>query len=406
MARTAMRKGTCSQCGASLGGTPATIGKHLLGCEATRRKCPDASSTLQEMTYYRIYVRDRFTPDYWMMLDVRAEDTLTKLDKFLRDIWLECCGHLSEFRIRGEHYESLSAGSRETWETPAASMRVRIEDVLVPGAAAEYTYDYGSSTELMLRVVSERTGQRRTQSVVVLARNEAPTWTCETCGEKRAIAICPECAYDRLGMLCATCMKTHPCGEDMLMPIVNSPRMGVCGYTGDTGDEMMWQIELDTAFKPSEPDDASASGASGTDEACDPDESDEACDPDESDEACDPDESDEAYDPDESDEAFVPEDSDDLDTIHKLAPSSQGKAIGFPGKNKSIQEMSQNPNIEEAFMETMRSMFPEVSQEQVEGLIDKLRNMSPEEKETFSKFGSRLLEIYGFHSPKPMISFP
>jgi hypothetical protein len=119
------------------------------------------------MRYYRIYVRARFSPDYWMMLDVRAEDTLTKLDKFLRDTWLECCGHLSGFRIHGEHYESSPPDPRnplDAWETPAESMRVRIENVLEPGDTAEYTYDYGSSTELTLRVVSERIGERRTKA--------------------------------------------------------------------------------------------------------------------------------------------------------------------------------------------------------------------------------------------------
>lgn len=26
--------------------------------------------------------------------------------------------------------------------------------------------------------------------------------------------------------------KTHECGEDMLLPVVNSPRVGMCDYTG------------------------------------------------------------------------------------------------------------------------------------------------------------------------------
>jgi hypothetical protein len=298
------------------------------------------------MRYYRIYVRARVSPDYWMMLDVRAEDTLTKLDRFLRDTWLECCGHLSGFRIHGEHYESSPPDPRnplDAWETPAESMRVRIENVLEPGDIAEYTYDYGSSTELTLRVVSERVGERRTKSVVVLARNEAPAWICETCGKKRAIAICPECAYDRLGMLCATCMKTHRCGEEMLLPIVNSPRMGVCGYTGEAGDEILWQLELDSG--------------------------------------------DESHD---QDEPHDPDDSEAPTAIDNPAPSPQGKTIAFPDTGKAAQGVSRNPNLEDSLMDAMLSMFPEVSQEKVESLIDKLRNMSPEEKETFAKFGSRL----------------
>jgi hypothetical protein len=30
---------------------------------------------------------------YWMHLEVAAGTTLTILDRFLRDTWLECCGH-------------------------------------------------------------------------------------------------------------------------------------------------------------------------------------------------------------------------------------------------------------------------------------------------------------------------
>ena len=37
---------------------------------------------------------------YFLSLWVDGETTLKQLDKFLRDIWLECCGHLSAFRYK------------------------------------------------------------------------------------------------------------------------------------------------------------------------------------------------------------------------------------------------------------------------------------------------------------------
>jgi len=36
-----------------------------------------------------------------------------------------------------------------------------------------------------------------------------------------------------MGWLCDECAPKHKCGEDMLLPVVNSPRVGKCGYTGD-----------------------------------------------------------------------------------------------------------------------------------------------------------------------------
>jgi len=45
-------------------------------------------------------------PEYWIHLEVSALATLADLDSFLRDIWLECCGHPSVFRIGTTDYSS------------------------------------------------------------------------------------------------------------------------------------------------------------------------------------------------------------------------------------------------------------------------------------------------------------
>ena len=45
-----------------------------------------------------------------------ADATLADLDRFLRDIWLECCGHMSQFTIGKARYIShpdRAAGDRE-----------------------------------------------------------------------------------------------------------------------------------------------------------------------------------------------------------------------------------------------------------------------------------------------------
>jgi hypothetical protein len=46
--------------------------------------------------------------------------------------------------------------------------------------------------------------------------------------------MCVECE----SFVCDQCQNSHECGEEMIMPVVNSPRMGVCGYAGpDTVDK-------------------------------------------------------------------------------------------------------------------------------------------------------------------------
>jgi hypothetical protein len=61
--------------------------------------------------------------------------------------------------------------------------------------------------------------------------NEPPSIPCMSCG-KIAAQVCTECLWSGEGWLCDECAAEHECGEEMLLPVVNSPRVGVCGYTG------------------------------------------------------------------------------------------------------------------------------------------------------------------------------
>ncbi|MGD9101357.1 MAG: hypothetical protein PVF45_12830, partial [Anaerolineae bacterium] len=91
-------------------------------------------------------------------------------------------------------------------------------------------YDFGTTTYLDLRVVAERQGAASAgQPVQIMARNNPPDYRCKDCGEP-ATLICVYCDYP---LLCDKCAETHECGEDGFLPVVNSPRMGMCGYTGD-----------------------------------------------------------------------------------------------------------------------------------------------------------------------------
>jgi hypothetical protein len=90
-----------------------------------------------------------------------------------------------------------------------------------------YEYDFGSTTELKLRVLSEYDGESEGKSVKILARNESPNIICYQCDKKIAEDICCSC-----GPICKFCLKKHKCGEEMILPVINSPRTGVCGYAG------------------------------------------------------------------------------------------------------------------------------------------------------------------------------
>jgi len=74
-------------------------------------------------------------------------------------------------------------------------------------------------------------GKTRRNKVRILTRNELPDMRCN-CGEK-AEWVCSICLYDGNAWFCDKCAREHECGEDMLLPVVNSPRCGVCAYEGE-----------------------------------------------------------------------------------------------------------------------------------------------------------------------------
>ncbi len=67
------------------------------------------------------------------------------------------------------------------------------------------------------------------KKVRFLARNNMPTVKCTTCSANPK-AIC-SCCYR---FCCTECVKKHRCGTEGMLPVVNSPRIGVCGYTGES----------------------------------------------------------------------------------------------------------------------------------------------------------------------------
>ena len=205
--------------------------RHLESCEQRVAIQAEARShqQAQKTRAFHLVVEGYRLPMYWMHLEVSAGTTLATLDHFLRDTWLECCGHLSAFTIGGVRY-SVDAAIYE-WDMGSKNMQVPLDQVLHPGQTCSYEYDFGSTTELALKVISEREVPAKKKAIEILARNNLPLVSCDVCG-KPATTTCTQCIYEDKGWLCDACAKDHECGEEMLWPMVNSPRAGVCGYTG------------------------------------------------------------------------------------------------------------------------------------------------------------------------------
>lgn len=159
---------------------------------------------------------------FWVYFEINDSSTLRDIDIFLRGLWLECCGHKSAFTIDSVKYYSTT----EFLDSDDKDMNRQIRKVISPGVKFRHEYDFGTTTELDLKCISERRG-RIGREVEILAQNDMPEFYCNECG-RLAEEICGECNE----LLCESCAKEHECGEDMFLPVVNSPRMGMCAYSG------------------------------------------------------------------------------------------------------------------------------------------------------------------------------
>ena len=325
-------KGVCSFCKGEF--EKAKMTQHLKYCKQRATEIAtelESTPVLKKTRLFHILVEGRYNPQYWMHLELSTSDTLADLDDFLRAIWLECCGHLSEFTIGGTSYssepedyfyfgedatdeeaeieeeeeEELNVGellqtfppeylkmlpknflsefqkfetiddlvtylketlnsipkkgvphSQEEWDAyreryfqsqvleallemvEDRSLDVSLEKVLKVGQKFSYEYDFGSSTDLTLKVLSEREGAVQNEdededTIEILARNIEPVMLCKVCGKPAKFVVGGYFDVEENAFCSKKCVKKSGEDADMLLPVVNSPRVGVCGYTGE-----------------------------------------------------------------------------------------------------------------------------------------------------------------------------
>jgi hypothetical protein len=221
MPRKKQSRGTCSYCGREM--AKGGMMRHLETCPKRQETvAASAQKSGASEALYHLRVEDAWGGDFWLNLEMRGKSTLKELDRYLRAIWLECCGHMSRF----------SAGG---WGSPDIAMSRRADQVFEPGDVFLHQYDFGTTSETLVKVVSSRQGAPTTaRPIALMARNALPEAVCIACGQP-ASWLCMECLIedDVFGTLCDEHVETHPhddYGEPV--PIVNSPRLGMCGYEG------------------------------------------------------------------------------------------------------------------------------------------------------------------------------
>jgi hypothetical protein len=220
MPRKPESRGTCAYCDEVI--TKRSVTKHLDKCPKRIEALQSAeASTRPVETLWRLRVQDAYNKDFWLDMEMVGSASLDKLDKYLRAIWLECCGHLSKFTIGGW-------GGMDVGKVRKVDATFEVDLVL------RHLYDYGTTSETDIKVVGFREGKATTKHpLALLARNQTPPALCQECGQD-ARWLCIECLEEnRTGHLCDEHVEEHPhdnYGEPMRL--FNSPRTGMCGYDG------------------------------------------------------------------------------------------------------------------------------------------------------------------------------
>ena len=213
-------RGKCTYCQREM--TRAGMGKHMADCPVRTHAIAEANNgdgKLQPL--YHLQVQDAWGGDFWLHLEMNGEATLKQLDRYLRAIWLECCGHLSEFYLEREY------GTK-------AAMTRKIEQALSPGSVVSHLRfrhvfknhcqnAWGSARQAADAPPDCADGPQQPAGVYVHDVRKPATYICLQCLNED----------EATGELCDVHVKKHPHHDygDPL-PLVNSPRSGMCGYEG------------------------------------------------------------------------------------------------------------------------------------------------------------------------------
>lgn len=221
MPRGTQSRGKCAFCGHET--TKGSMVRHLVKCSQRKAQIEYAEEAAQAPEIlHHLRVQDAHGIEFWLDLEVRGSAKLKDIDRYLRTIWLECCGHLSRFSIGGWQGKEIGKGQE-------------VDKVFQPGVEVTHIYDFGTSSVTLIKDVGQRMGVPLTaKPIVLMARNVMPEAICRECGSP-ATHFCMECLQeeDLPPTLCAEHAATHP-HDDYGEPVelLNSPRVGMCGYEG------------------------------------------------------------------------------------------------------------------------------------------------------------------------------
>ncbi len=213
--------GKCAFCNRDY--TKRGMARHLAICPE-RGVAPVASRkrTISDGVYY-LRAQDCEGYGFWLDLEIHGWGTLDDLDQFLREEWLGCCDdHESGFYIDVRH--SFEVAKSNHIHTAFENVK-RVYYSLLTGGSSVLASCYISVVKVR---VDARSSELRTTS---MARNVGHDFTCRECC-KPAVEFCSVCSLpDELweDTYCEQHGSVHLHDQhSFMLPLVNSPRQGIC----------------------------------------------------------------------------------------------------------------------------------------------------------------------------------
>ena len=111
-------------------------------------------------------------------------------------------------------------------------MQVKLEEAFSPGQTCSYEYDFGSTTELLVKVTCGVRGGYEGEGYPGTCRGIVCQSSLATYVENPLLASILTASLKIKGICVMRAQEHHGYSEGRLLPLANSPRAGVCGYTG------------------------------------------------------------------------------------------------------------------------------------------------------------------------------
>jgi hypothetical protein len=146
---------------------------------------------------------------YYMYVIFGTTSTFNDIDKLLRE-WLKCCDHLS---IIENDIQPRYLDNRVNYESPISQYRENIK--------FRYEFDMCSTTIVYFKILKKLNGYDNNNNIDIIYKNKEYNVKCK-CNEKAKKVLQQE-------LICDKCLIEFD--DDLLdlcLPIVNSPRIGIC----------------------------------------------------------------------------------------------------------------------------------------------------------------------------------